>query len=50
MDDAALEQLRTDIPAMRALPMLDRLARRQGGNVSLEYLAPLQLLVEVAPC
>jgi len=50
MNGAALEQLRTDIPAMRALPLLDLLARQQTGSVSLEYLAPLQLMVEVAPC
>ncbi|MBK9955037.1 MAG: beta-ketoacyl synthase chain length factor [Rhodocyclaceae bacterium] len=50
MSDAALESLRTGIPAMRALPLLARLARRQAGTVSLEYLAPLSLRVAVAPC
>ena len=50
MNDVALEKLRTDIPAMRALPLLERLARRQAGTVSLEYLAPLSLRVDVAPC
>jgi hypothetical protein len=50
MNGPVLEQLRTDIPAMRALPLLDLLARRQNGSVSLEYLAPLQLLVEITPC
>jgi hypothetical protein len=50
MADAALEQLRTDIPAMRALPMLQLIARGETGIASLEYLAPLQLRVEVAPC
>jgi Beta-ketoacyl synthase, N-terminal domain len=45
-----LEQLRTDIPAMRGLPLLDLLANHGGGIVSLEYLAPLQLRVEVTPC
>ena len=50
MADAALEKLRTDIPAMRALPLLQLIARAQAGTVSLEYLAPLQLQVEVAPC
>ena len=50
MNDVALEKLRTDIPAMRALPLLEGLARRQAGTVSLEYLAPLSLRVDVAPC
>lgn len=50
MADAALEKLRTDIPAMRALPLLQLIARSEAGTTSLEYLAPLQLQVEVAPC
>ncbi len=50
MNDAALEALRTAIPAMRVLPMLDLLARRRAGSVSLEYLAPLQVVAEVTPC
>jgi hypothetical protein len=50
MNEAALERLRTDIPAMRALPMLELLAGRRAGSVSLEYLPPLQLQVEVTPC
>lgn len=47
---AALEKLRTDIPAMRALPLLQLIARGEAGSTSLEYLAPLQLQLEVAPC
>jgi hypothetical protein len=50
MTDAALEKLRTDIPAMRALPMLQLIAQGRAGTTSLDYLAPLQLQVEVAPC
>jgi hypothetical protein len=50
MQDAALEKLRTDIPAMRALPMLELLAQGRAGVVSLEYLALVQLVVDVAPC
>lgn len=50
MTDAALEKLRTDIPALRALPLLRLIAQAQAGTASLEYLAPLQLQVEVAPC
>jgi hypothetical protein len=45
-----LERLRTAIPAMRGLPLLDLIARRADGTISLEYLAPLQLRVEVQPC
>lgn len=48
--DAALEKLRLAIPAMRALPLLQLIARGEAGTTSLEYLAPLQLQVEVAPC
>jgi hypothetical protein len=48
--DAALETLRTAIPAMRALPLLERLAPGQGGTVGIDYLPPLRLEVEVAPC
>jgi hypothetical protein len=50
MNGDALDALRSAIPALRALPMLELLARRQDGVASLEYLAPLQLLVDVAPC
>jgi hypothetical protein len=50
MNDAALEKLRTDIPAMRALPLLQLIACSQAGTASLDYLAPMQLQVEVAPC
>jgi hypothetical protein len=49
MTDGALEALRTAIPAMRGLPLLQLLAGAGGATV-LEYLAPLQLRVEVAPC
>jgi hypothetical protein len=50
MKEAALEKLRTDIPALRALPLLELMARRQAGTTHLEYLAPLSLQVEVVPC
>jgi hypothetical protein len=50
MADAALEKLRTDIPALRALPLLQLIAQARPGAVVLEYLAPLSLQVEVAPC
>ena len=47
--DPALEQLRTAIPALRGLPLLDRLARRDFGTVTLAYLPPMQLTVELSP-
>jgi hypothetical protein len=46
----ALDRLRTSIPAMRSLPLLELLARQAAGSASLDYLAPLQLRVEVSPC
>ncbi len=46
----ALEQLRRNIPAMRALPLLHRLARGMAGAVVLDYLAPMQLQLELQPC
>ncbi len=50
MDDAALETLRQTIPAARALPLLQAIAKRQAKPVVLGYLAPMQFAVEVAPC
>lgn len=48
--DSALESLRLTIPALRALPLLQRLALGQAGAVVLDYLAPMQLKLEVQPC
>lgn len=48
--DAELEALRTSIPALRALPLLQRLAAGDAGRVCLDYLAPMQLNVQVEPC
>ena len=50
MDDAALETLRRTIPAARALPLLQAIAKRETKPVVLGYLAPMQFAVEVAPC
>lgn len=50
MPGASLEALRTSIPAMRALPLLRRVAAGQGGEVVLDYLAPMQLRVGWRPC
>jgi len=50
MTDAGLETLRQQIPALRALPMLQRLASGQAGSVILDYLAPMQLKLDMQPC
>jgi hypothetical protein len=50
MADAELEQLRQGVPAMRALPFLQRLARGERGPVVLDYLAPQQIELDLAPC
>lgn len=48
--EAGLEALRTTIPALRALPLLLKLARGEGGQVCLDYLPPMQLTVDIRPC
>ena len=48
--DPALEALRTCIPALRALPLLERLARGQSGTVVLDYLPDLQLALDLELC
>lgn len=50
MDDVRLEMLRAGVPALRALPLLARLARGETGPVVISYLAPLQLRVVVEAC
>lgn len=50
MDNAALEPLRLRIPALRALPLLRQLALGRTGTVVLDYLAPMQLELELRPC
>ena len=49
MGDAALEQLRTDIPAARCLPLLLSTALQQSGQIVLDYLDGRQLALQVAP-
>jgi hypothetical protein len=44
-----LEALRRNIPAARALPMLEALARREEANVTLDYLEDLAFAVQVTP-
>jgi hypothetical protein len=50
MGDRELERQRLGNPALRGLPLLEALARKGSAAVALEYLAPLALVVEVAPC
>jgi hypothetical protein len=50
LDDPALELLRQAIPAARALPLLQCIARGETRSLALDYLDPMQFLVEVAPC
>jgi hypothetical protein len=45
----ALEALRREIPAARALPMLDALAARRAASVVLDYLPDARLAVDVVP-
>ncbi|WP_300452440.1 beta-ketoacyl synthase chain length factor [Accumulibacter sp.] len=48
--DDRLEHLRTTIPALRALPLLQSLARRKTDSVCLDYLPPMSLRVDLDPC
>ena len=50
LDERALEDLRQSIPAARSLPLLRSVAVQSSGTVMLDYLAGLQLAVQVAPC
>lgn len=50
LDDAALEALRLAVPALRGLPLLTALARARATTLQLDYLAPLQLQLNVQPC
>jgi hypothetical protein len=47
--EAPLEDLRKRIPAARALPLLELLARERPGRTVIEYLDDLSLAVEVRP-
>jgi hypothetical protein len=50
MSDSALEELRLGIPAARALPLLEALARKTQGDVMLDFLTETRLRVSVSPC
>ncbi len=49
-DDAALESLRTAIPAARGLPLLRGVALGGDHHVVLDYLDSTRLAVAIAPC
>ncbi len=44
---APLEPLRASVPALRGLPLMERLARAEWGEVCLDYLPGLQLAVRI---
>jgi len=48
--DAALESLRRSVPAARALPLLDIMARRESGSVLFDYLGQKSLRADLTPC
>jgi hypothetical protein len=50
MSDAALEQLRSSIPAARCLPLIEATGSGRKGLVILDYLQHLQLSLYAAPC
>ena len=50
LGDPALESLRTAIPALRALPLLRRLALGEGGPLVVDYLPPMQLSITLQSC
>jgi hypothetical protein len=50
MSEPQIETLRRSIPAARSLPLLQKLARREGGRVTLDYLEDVRLALEVEPC
>ena len=50
MASAELEKLRLGNPAARSLPLLEALAGRQQAAISIPYLEPKKLALEVQPC
>jgi hypothetical protein len=46
----SLEALRCSVPALRALPLLQAMARGAAASVVLQYLEPMQLRVGWRPC
>lgn len=49
MSDKALEQLRSSVPAARCLPLLQSIGTRHARTLALDYLAGLQLAVQITP-
>jgi hypothetical protein len=50
LPEPQLEALRTALPAARSLPLLRLLARREAGEVVLDYLGEQRVAVEVRAC
>ena len=50
LDNSALEQLRTAIPAAHGLPLLRAIALKHSARVVLDYLDDTRLAVDIAPC
>lgn len=50
LDNAALETIRTAIPAARSLPLLIEIANRRAGSVVLDYLDTARLTISITPC
>jgi len=50
MSHSGLEELRLGIPAARALPLLEALARKMQGDVVLDFLTGTRLRISVSPC
>ena len=50
LNNPALEQLRSGIPAARGLPLLRALALRKKENLVLDYLDSTRLAVTITPC
>lgn len=48
--DQALEQLRTNIPAARGLPLLRAIAHNASAAVVIDYLDTTRLSIEIEPC
>lgn len=49
LEQATLEPLRAAIPALRSLPLLERLAQGRSGEICIDYLPGLRLAVRLDP-
>jgi len=50
MSDPGLEEMRLGAPAARALPLLQALTRKAGGNVEMDFLGDRRLRMAVSSC